>query len=205
MNYARDDNPLFIVESITNLNMFRNIADYDAIGYFTHYEQAEDGSLFPAEQRRIDNVRSVAAMIPLLLKYQGTGKIQAVIEEDAVKKRGRMQRMDFDGYMGLAEFRGEDRAGGLIIQASKHEFYFAGVDFRIMLRPKPTLGQTPITLLAASDLSHPNFINFFVRVAEGHFNEKGEYVVDRRINGDDLRGGIWVGRPDSVMQIITSD
>jgi beta-galactosidase GanA len=204
VNYARDDNPLFIVESQTNLNMFRNIADYDAIGYFTHYEQAEDGSLFPAERRRIDNVRSVAAMIPLLLKYQGTGKIQAVIEEE-FQKRNRVQRMDFDGYMGMAEFRGTERAGGLIIQVSKHEFYFAGVDFRIMLRPKPVLGETPITLLAASDLSHPNFINFFVRVCEGHFNEKGEYVVDRRRNGDDVRGGIWVGPPDSVMQLITSD
>jgi len=51
-----DDNPLFVIESNTGLNMFRNIADYNAIGYFTHYEQAEDGSLYPAEKRRIDNV-----------------------------------------------------------------------------------------------------------------------------------------------------
>ena len=70
-----------------------------------------------------------------------------MIEEDAVKKRGRAQRMDFDGYMGLAEFRGTERGGGLVIQVSKHEFYFVGVDYRIMLRPKPTVGQTPITML----------------------------------------------------------
>ena len=204
VNYARDDNPLFIVESTTGLNMFRNIADYNAIGYFTHYEQAEDGSFYPEERRSIDNVRCVAAVIPLLLKYQGTGKIQAVVEE-TVKRRGRAQRMDFDGYMGLAEFRGTERGGGLVIQVSKHEFYFVGIDYRLMLRPKPTIGRTPVTLLGGVDLSHPNFMNFFVRVCEGHFNEKGEYVIDRRINGDLVRGGIWVGPPDSVMQIITSD
>jgi beta-galactosidase GanA len=204
VNYARDDNPLFIVESQTTLNMFRNIADYNAIGYFTHYEQAEDGSFYQEEKRRIENVRCVAAVIPLLLKYQGTGKIQAVIEEE-FQKRNRVQRMDFDGYMGLAEFTGTERGGGLVIQVSKREFYFVGVNYRLMLRPKPTLGQTPITMLAAVDLSHPNFTNFFVRVCEGHFNQKGEYVVDRRRNGDSVRGGIWVGSPDCVMQLITSD
>lgn len=205
VNYAREDNPLFVVESNTGLNMFRNIADYNAVGYFTHYEQAEDGSLFPAEKRRIDNVRCVAAVIPLLLKYQGTGKVQAVVEEEAVKKRGRAQRMDFDGYMGVAEFRGEERGGGLVIQVSKHEFYFVGINYRLMLRPKPVLGQTPITMLAGVDITHPNFANFFVRVSEGHFNAKGEYVVDRRRNGDSIRGGIGVGSPDCVIQLITSD
>jgi hypothetical protein len=139
-----------------------------------------------------------------LLKYQGTGKIQAVIEEE-FQKRNRVQRMDFDGYMGLAEFNGTERGGGLVIQVSRREFYFVGVNYRLMLRPKPTLGQTPITMLAAVDLSHPNFTNFFVRVCEGHFNQKGEYVVDRRRNGDSVRGGIWVGSPDCVMQLITSD
>ena len=205
INYARDDNPLFVIESNTGLNMFRNIADYNAIGYFTHYEQTEDGSLFPAEKRRIDNVRCIAAAIPLLLKYQGTGKVQAVVEEEPVKKRGRAQRMDFDGYMGLAEFSGEERGGGLVIQVNRHEFYFVGVNYRLMLRPKPVMGQTPITMLGGVDLSHPNFTNFFARVCEGHFNEKGDYVVDRRRNGDSVRGGITVGSPDCVIQLITSD
>ncbi len=205
VNYAREDNPLFFIESNTGLNMFRNIADYNAVGYFTHYEQNEDGSLFPEEKRRIDNVRCVAAVIPLLLKYQGTGKIQAIIEEEPVKKRGRAQRLDFDGYMGLAEFNGSERGGGLVFQVSRHEFYFVGVNYKLMLRPKPVIGQTPVTMLGGVDLTHGNFYNFFVRVCEGHFNAAGEYVVDRRRNGDAARGGITVGGPDCVMQLITSD
>ena len=204
-NYAREDNPLFVIESNTGLNMFRNIADYNAVGYFTHYEQNEDGSLFPEEKRRIDNVRCVAAVIPLLLKYQGTGKVQAIIEEEPVKKRGRAQRLDFDGYMGLAEFNGSERGGGLVFQVSRHEFYFVGVNYKLMLRPKPVIGQTPVTMLGGVDLTHGNFYNFFVRVCEGHFNAAGEYVVDRRRNGDAARGGITVGGPDCVMQLITSD
>jgi hypothetical protein len=113
--------------------------------------------------------------------------------------------MDFDGYMGLIEFSGEERGGGLVIQVNRHEFYFVGVNYRLMLRPKPVMGQTPITMLGGVDLSHPNFTNFFAKVCEGHFNEKGEYVVDRRRNGDSVRGGITVGSPDCVIQLITSD
>jgi hypothetical protein len=74
-----------------------------------------------------------------------------------------------------------------------------------MLRPKPVLGETPVTLLGGVDITHPNFANFFVRVCEGHFNEKGEYVIERRRNGDAIRGGIGVGSPDCVIQLITSD
>jgi len=205
VNYAREDNPLFLIESNTGLNMFRNIADYNAVGYFTHYEQNEDGSLFPEEKRRIDNVRCVAAVIPLLLKYQGTGKVQAVVEEEPVKKRGRAQRLDFDGYLGLADFSGSERGGGLVIQVNRHEFYLVGINYKLMLRPKPVMGRSPVTMLGGIDLTHGNFYNFFVSVCEGRFNEKGEYVVDRRRNGDSVRGGITVGNPDCVIQLITSD
>jgi hypothetical protein len=147
----------------------------------------------------------VAAVIPLLLKYQGTGKVQAVVEEEPVKKRGRAQRLDFDGYLGLADFSGSERGGGLVIQVNRHEFYLVGINYKLMLRPKPVMGRSPVTMLGGIDLTHGNFYNFFVSVCEGRFNEKGEYVVDRRRNGDSVRGGITVGNPDCVIQLITSD
>ena len=82
--HARDDNPLFMVETDGDQNMFRTIAEYNTIGYlFTGVERMvdENGAVIPEYQSIADNVQCVASAIPLLLKYQGTGKVHAVIEE----------------------------------------------------------------------------------------------------------------------------
>ncbi len=207
--YARVDNPLLIVEAPGRLiGMFHDIADYNAIGYFVHYEQTEDGIVTPAYNRGIELIRCVAAAIPLLLKYQGTGKIQAVEQEEGMEHHGLFgMQMDFDGYMGLIEFGDEmgsqrsERGAGLVIQANKNEFYLVGVNYRLLLRHKPA----SVALLAGNDLSHISFGNYFMSVDEGHFDQNGEFVSDRRRNGDSVRGGIWVGSDDGVVRVITCD
>jgi hypothetical protein len=153
-------------------------------------------------------LKSVAAVIPLLLKYQGTGKIQAVEQEEGMEHHGLAgTQIDFDGYMGLIEF-GDDhgnqepgRGAGLVIQASKNEFYLVGINFRLLLRRKPAT----VALLAGNDLSHISFGNYLMSVDEGHFDKDGKYISDRRRNGDSVRGGTWVGVNDGVVRIITCD
>jgi hypothetical protein len=54
-------------------------------------------------------------------------------------------------------------------------------------------------------MDHPSYINFVLRVDEGRFNKKGEFVSERRINGDDLRGGIWCATDDNIIRILTCD
>ena len=106
--YARDDNPFFNPETgaagnAHAWNMFRSIADYNCLGdFFFGVERilAPDGSVRPENQIVVDSVRCAAAVIPLLLKYQGTGKIHAVIQEDLSMS----VLMDFDGYSGVVEF-----------------------------------------------------------------------------------------------------
>ena len=44
--YTREDNPLFIVEA-PGEGMFHDIADFNAIGYFIHYDRKEDGTITP--------------------------------------------------------------------------------------------------------------------------------------------------------------
>lgn len=207
-NYVRDDNPLFIVESHPNLNcMLYDIAEYNAIGYFVHFKQNPDGTVPPEQQRRMALTRVVAAMVPLLLKYQGTGRVHA-IEEGDPGIHGRLKYpMDFEGHLGLIEFseRNPERGSGLIIQASKNEFYMAGINIRLMLRPKPVIGKSPIALLGGVDLTHPSFCNYTDRVDWGHFDNNGKFVSDLRRNGDDMRGGIWVGPDYTVTRILTCD
>jgi hypothetical protein len=211
--FARKDNPLLIVECPDNLNrMVHDIAEYDAVGYLVHYDQNEDGTIPPKENWKLQLTQSIAAAIPLLLKYQNTGKIYSVEQEDGMK----YQRLDLDGYTGLISFKEIpdsrtapskwpfERAAGLVIQASRQELYLTGVNFRLMLRPKATLEKRQATLLIR-DFSHPAYINHVMSVDEGHFDKNDEFVPDRRINGDDLRGGVWVEPAGSVIRIITCD
>jgi hypothetical protein len=158
--------------------------------------------------------------MPLILKYQGTGKIHSIVQSQPAEQEsslyGRVPalQLDLDGYMGLIQFGREwapvvrteplGRGGCLVIQASKKEFYMVGINSRLLLRPKATVGKSASVLLS-SDMSHPSFCNYVVSVDEGHFDEKGEYVIDRRCNGDLTRGGVWVASCDTVMRVITCD
>ena len=220
--YARDDNPLFLPETPPSLDLFRAIADYNLIGYFRMGGSIEsivalDGSVRPESQMGVDTIRCVASAIPLLLKYQGTGKIHAVIQEEFMET----QYLDFDGYMGLIQFRVEqkppiggdwrhtsgdmffkeppsdpNRGRGLVIQASRNEFYLVGVNYRLLLRAKPSPDKTKAPLLL-------KFLGRAVSVDEGHFDQNGKFVVDRPRNGDQISSGMWVEADIGIVRVIT--
>lgn len=212
-SYAREDNALFVPESFGDLNMFRAIGDYNAIGYFTYfYGVGADGTIMPELMPKMDLFRRVAAAIPLLLKYQGTGKIYTVMQElvtesvrDVEQEFGfkQVQTIDFDGYLGLIEF-GEkkspvkrveklERGGGLVIQANRNEFYLIGLNYRLLLRPKPSFDGTKPSRLAADWRAEPGSYNFLISVDEGHFDQNGEFVVEMRRSGGRIRDGVWAG------------
>lgn len=218
--YARDDNPLFVPESApwgsNAWNMFHAIADYDAIGYhFFAIEAivAPDGSVRPEMRVMVDSFRCVAAAIPLLLQYQGSGRVYAVVQEENLAE----QRLDLDGYIGLVRFgegrmaySGKDwrhppkhlpfmgqpeqeRGRGLVIQMSQHEFYLVGGGYRLYLRPKTT-PQESLDISLSSEYLLTRLAKYVV-VDEGHFDEKDQFVIDRRRNGDETDHGLWV-EPD---------
>ncbi|HUT18970.1 MAG TPA: DUF5597 domain-containing protein [Anaerolineae bacterium] len=228
--YARDDNPLFVPESApwgsNAWNMFHAIADYDAIGYhFFAVETivAEDGSVRPGFETLVGSYRSVAAAIPLLLEYQGSGKIHAVVQEENMAA----QTLDLDGYTGIAQFGAgrmpfvgkdwrhplkrfplavqpeEERGRGLVIQVSKHEFYLIGGGYRLFLRPK-TSPERALDASLARDHLLARLANY-VLVDEGHFDENGEFVVDRRRNGDETDHGVWVETDVGVVHVVLCD
>lgn len=227
--YAREDNPLFVPESApggSNVwNMYRAIADYNAVGYhFFAIEHivGEDGSVRPELQPIVDSIRSVAAVAPLLLKYQGTGKIHALIQEENLGS----QRLDLDGYVGLAEFGdglpsyvfkdwrhqsgrmpfgapADDKRGrGLVIQASQNELYLVGAHYRLILRPL-----LPPELRDPSQGSSYMFSRQvgYIRADEGHLDEQGQFIVDRQRNGDEISSGLWVEPDNGVLRVILCD
>jgi hypothetical protein len=226
-NYYRDDNPLFTPESAGDQNMFRALADYNLIGNFffgAEYLVDENYAVRAKYQSLVDNFHIVSAAVPLLLKYQGTGKIHAVIQE----AKQLTQTLDLDGFMGIIDLgeqgsargNGKDwrhNAGyvwaeqpaanngrGLVIQSARNEFYLIGTSFRLFLRPKLTLEKMQPNLLVM-----PGSIKMYaniVSVDEGHFNGQGEFVADRRRNGDEVgRRGLWVEPNIGVLRVITCD
>ena len=99
--YSRDDNPLFLPESVQEVtdggkssqiwNMFRAIADYNLIGYFffgVEYIVTRDGSFRPEFRMLVESIQCMAAVIPLLLKYQGTGQVHAVAQDEFMRCPG---------------------------------------------------------------------------------------------------------------------
>lgn len=217
--YARPDNPLFVPESApggsNSWRMFEAIADYNAIGYaFFAIEHIldDDGGVRPEAQPLVDSFRSAAAAIPLLLQYQGTGRMHAVIQEAELGA----QFLDLDGYLGLVEFgpgprdwrhprRRDDaptnsnRGRGLIVQVDRHEFYLVGANYRLQLRPKTSPTQAMDASLVSNHLR--TRLPHYIRVDEGHFDEGGTFVVDRRRNGDETDQGVWVEADVGVVHV----
>jgi hypothetical protein len=219
--YSRDDNPLFMPETPPSPDMFRAIADYNLIGYMRMAGSVEsflapDFSIRPESQTGVDTIRCVASAIPLILKYQGTGKIYAVLQEEFMEE----QHLDFDGYTGLIEFasrRGSfgardwrhstvdmffkepptdpNRGRGLVFQVSRNEFYLVGVNYRLRLRDKPSRNKKQAPLFV-------KLLGRAVSLDEGHFDKQGKFVVDRPRNGDQLSSGVWVEADVGVVRLI---
>ena len=226
--YARDDNPFFMPETIGDANMFRAIADYNCLGNFffgAEFIINADGSTRPDSQTTIDCIRCTAAISPLLLKYQGTGKVHAFVQDD----NQAMREKELDGFTVLVEY-GEKRgpwagkdwrhrlgsflpvtpiakgkpAYGLLVQAKKNEFYIVGANCRFYLRPQPTLEMMQSQVAIGEGIAQ-NFANL-VSVDEGHFDKNGEFIAERRRNGDEVgRRGFWVEPDINVLRVITCD
>jgi hypothetical protein len=83
-----------------------------------------------------------------------------------------------------------------VIQASKNEFYLVGTGYRFQLRHKNKV-QSP----ALKD----DWMFYTLRVDEGYFDQNGEFVVDRRRNGDRIAEGVWVEPDVGVVRVIMCD
>ncbi len=228
--YARPDNPLFIPESSPGganaWQMMRAIGEHNAQGYaFFAVEHVLDGEggVAPAMRPIVDSMRCVSAAIPLLLRFQGSGKVHAVVQEENL----RAQPFAFDGYHGLAEFGdvtamrpptdwrhtrrtdwveqpgAGERGRGLVFQPSRNEFYLVGAGYRLLLRPHLAPEQR-FDASMVSDRLH-NCLAQYLLVDEGHFDDDGRFVVDRRRNGDEANHGIGVEPDCGVVHVVLCD
>jgi len=221
--YARPDNPLFIPESarhsVNAVNAFYAVGDLSAIGYAVFGVESlatESGEIRPEMQPLAETFACVRAAIPLLLKYRGTGNIRTVAQEEYRSE----QFFDFGAYLGLVIFgdaggtlgwtdyrhasvESNGRGRGLIIQAGDREFFLVGADFRVGFKKK----DAPERMLASASGSDYLLVRLtnYRRVEEGHFDQGGNWIVDRVRNGDESDYGIWL-RPDvGLVRVVLGD
>jgi len=229
-NYTRPENPLFVPESGSmgpnGWQMMYAIGEFNAIGYacfgVEHILDA-DGNVVPPAQHAVDSFRAVTEAIPLLLKYQGTGRVHAIVQEE---NQGE-QYFDLDGWYGVVSFGygspsyvGRDwrhasvgnrraldpslpRGRGLLFQADRNTFYLVGGACQLHLCRKGSwASMTSFTGLRDFHLDRQGH---FVTVDEGHFDADGAFVVDRRRNGDEIDSGAWVEPDVRVVRVVMSD
>jgi len=96
-----------------------------------------------------------------------------------------------------------ERGRGLVIQVSRHEFYLVGAGFQLLLRPR-TAPEQALDMSLVSEFGLTRLANY-VLVDEGHFDQDGKFVVDRRRNGDETDHGVWVEPDVGVIHALLCD
>ncbi|MCX7796862.1 MAG: DUF5597 domain-containing protein [bacterium] len=225
--YNREDNLLFIPESSVDesnsLNMFRAIADYNAIGFHIFGIESildENGLVKPLAKPIVSSFKALSSAIPLIVKYHNTGKIHSVIQEEYMTE----QRIDLGKYVGFVRFFQldpythqvdpnvgfldfryrekvmEERGRGLIVQAGEREFYILGGGFRVLLHRKDMI-RGPLSVSYSSDFIKPRDINY-ISVEEGYFDSNGNWITTKKRNGDESDFGIWVHPDIGVVKVV---
>ena len=217
--YAREDNPLFVPESsphgIANaMNMMEAFADFGCIGYACFGGSGTldiQGQLLPEAVPVAESFRAVRGVMPLLLRYHGTGRVHALVQQEFMDRQ----------YLRLAHYHVEAkfinrlpgrtssfintldpansdvltaRGRALLIQTGEDEFFLSGcgvrVDFR--RRPDPEM-ENSYPLVQSRQNGTLNFLS----VEEGHF-EGEKWVCERYRNGDEANFEVYVHRGETV-------
>jgi hypothetical protein len=233
--YSREDNPLFIPESEATennaLTVFHGIADYNLIGchiFGVETIMGQDGTLMPWAVPIAESFKSIRAALPLILKYQGSGKIHAVVQQEYTYRL----LINLDDYIGQVLFFRESihdteldpgipkfdyhheiayhrkqflsmRGKGLIFQAGKNEFYLVGGGYRLLLQKK----NIPLKQMSIAKTSSQLFVRLqnYICVDEGHFDQEGNWSIDRRRNGDETDHGVWMMHDVGVVHVKMTD
>lgn len=158
--YHRADNPLFIPESTAEVGRaFYAFGQHDAICFSPFgIEDAADNFLFKKSYAVLNEVQH------LILKYQGTNKMKAVLKE----KNETYQDFYFGNHKVKVMYEKPDEPSfGIIIQTENDEFIVIGMNLSIYFE---------------SEIK--NTVGYIGQVLEGRFEGKN-WVTTRMLNGDE--------------------
>jgi hypothetical protein len=214
--YADVNNTLFVPESGGSpgnaVNLFEAVSHFGATGYAIFGIEsllAPDGNLKPEAKAAAESFHCLAAALPLIIRYRGTGKMHGVAQHEFMGE----QHFDFGAYLGAAYFNGNwqpftdfrhtgsekgQRGRGLIFVTSEHEFYLVGAGYRLMLKKKVS---EEAEFAKANDFQDGPMTPY-LSVEEGHFQPDGSWVCDRCRNGDEITNGLWAAADVGVVRAV---
>jgi hypothetical protein len=171
--YTRNGNPLFIPESRAGAsgaaNLFYAVGHHNAICYspFAIESRITD----PVNDPLVKGYKVLSQLVPLILEYQGTDKIEGII----LGKESTAQKLQLGSYMLEVDRRHQRRTTivpdlgyGIIISIGPDEYIVAGSDIQITFFPDSG------TELVGLD-----------SVYEGTY-VKGCWIPGRKLNGDEI-------------------
>jgi hypothetical protein len=177
--YSRPDNVLFVPE--TNYNpyfagfVFTTFADFNGIGFspFGIDDAIKDGASTPEATQFEDSYRVLRPLLPLIARYQYTGKMHTVLQgiangEDWVHsfRVGRKLAAIVEFTVPFSPEKG--RARGLIMELAPDDFLVVGAGFKVAFRElEGPLGDAEV-----------------LSIDEGTY-EGDRWIPARRLNGDE--------------------
>jgi Domain of unknown function (DUF5597)/Glycosyl hydrolases family 35 len=193
--YARPDNPLLVPEIALQPHYaafaFPILARFDGLGVAPFgVEGQADGEAAQGTEEYARDYRVLRPLVPLLARYQGTGRLQAIVQDVdprqvlSVGARVRLvasfpKRYDLAGPIG----------GGLVIELAPDDLVVAGVNIDFVVRDLEAPLVDPHQWAARQPV---------VSIEEGTFDGE-RWVAGRRLNGDER----WVrlGSEGSILRV----
>ncbi len=182
--FHRPDNPLFVPETAFRPSyaayVFPDLAEFNGLGFspFGIDFAVQDGKLSPAGQALADSYEVLQPLLPLIEKFQDTGKLFSVIQgvdnANVIPLGHELAAVAYYSWgrrfiPPSAERHKESRAGGVIIELAPDDYIVAGYGFRIVFRNLVGPAQSPE----------------FISIERGTFHGT-EWVPEQRLNGDEL-------------------
>lgn len=185
--YTRRNNPLFIpeirFESSDAAKVFYAVGHYNAIGFSPFSIESTNK---PGEEPIAKSYAILKQLTPLILQYQGLGKIDGVLLDTQTRK----QNIPFSkytlsvshdytlGWSPNAKSPDWPMSGGMIIQTGEDEFIVAG---------------TGIVITFTSNGKSDEHVGI-LQADEGEYIN-GQWIAGRRMNGDQTHQGRHVRIP----------
>lgn len=178
-----------------------------------------DGALNDRFREAAEAMGTLAAMKPLIEKYQGTERLYAVAQYEGMSEK----YIDFGDYIGSIRFdnRNNDlmakktdttmdnrhvmdpnttvRGKGIICYMGDGEFYLAGSGYRLMLFPKKHIEWATNAAHSADFLNQRS--QAFLSVDEGYLDDEGVFHTNIHRNGDEADYGFWVTPDVGVVRV----
>lgn len=171
--YASRGNPLFVPEASTDAQAAARaywvIAEHGGLGFSPFGIES-----LAADHPVVETYRILGQLMPAITAAQRSGQVMGVFRQGNEPSPEPRLLGDY-----TVEIRYEDRlpkehppVGGLVIHTGDEDFLIAGYGFSCRFRGKNEAGKPP----RSTGIS---------RVELGHFNERGDWIAELRLNGDE--------------------